>query len=209
MSEDTLEYKGISIKWLGHSSIKIKSDKKTIYIDPYEIDQEEKADIILITHSHYDHFSLPDIEKIKKENTKIIMGGSCAADLEYQILLPNKEIEIDGIKIQAVYAYNVGKEFHPKEKNGVGFVVEIDGKKIYHAGDTDLIPEMNAVEDIDVALLPIGGKYTMDAMEAAQAANIIEPEIAIPIHYGKIVGKESDAEIFKKNCEVKVEILVK
>lgn len=211
MSGNTLEYEGIVIEWLGHATIKVKAQDKIIYFDPYDIEDGEKADLILITHEHYDHCSLVDVEKIVKEGTHILAAGSCASQLggDVHIIEPNKTLEIAGIKIETVNAYNVDTDFHPKEKNGVGFIIEIAGKRIYHAGDTDLIPEMNTIENIDIALLPIGGTYTMDAEEAAQAANIIEPEIAIPIHYGKIVGKESDAEIFKKNCEVKVEILTK
>ena len=209
MSGNKLEYEGISIEWLGHASVRIKAKDKVIYVDPYEIEEGEKADLVLITHEHYDHCSIVDVKKIQKENTIILAAGSCGSQLEgnVQFINPNKETECNGIKIETVNAYNVDKDFHPKEKNGVGFIIELNGKRIYHAGDTDLIPEMNAIEDVDIALLPIGGTYTMDALEAAQAANIIEPEIAIPIHYGKICGKISDAEVFKKNCDVKVEIL--
>lgn len=196
-----------NIHWLGHSSFKITGEK-IIYIDPYQIDDTEKADIILITHPHYDHLSLEDINKIRKENT-IILAPEDARDKlsDFKPVKPYQFLTIEGIKIETIPAYNTDKQFHPKEKNWVGYVIEINGKRIYHAGDTDLIPEMEELKDIDIAMLPIGGTYTMDVTEAVQAVNIIEPKIAIPMHYGKIVGTKLDAEKFKELCSCKVEIL--
>lgn len=198
-----------SIKWYGHASIMIKSEK-IIYFDPFELPGgTEKADIILITHDHYDHFSLEDIKKIQKENTIFISTPDVVAKVkgDKREILPGKEIEVDGIKIKAVPAYNIGKRYHPKEKDWVGFIVEIEGVTVYHAGDTDFIPEMKNLGKIDIAFLPVGGTYTMNVKEAAQAANTISPAVAIPIHWGSIVGSERDAETFKNECKVNVKIL--
>ena len=174
---EKLDINGASLEWLGQSCFKIKSDR-VIYIDPFKIpENSEKADLIFITHEHYDHCSIEDVNKIKKESTIIIAPQKCLTKLgiEGKTVVPHQKLEVEGIKIETTYAYNVDKEYHMKTTNNVGYVIEINGKRIYHAGDTDLIPEMNALDDIYVALLPIGGTYTMDATEAAQAANIIMP----------------------------------
>jgi L-ascorbate metabolism protein UlaG (beta-lactamase superfamily) len=200
-----------SLKWYGHASIMVKTEK-IIYFDPFELPAGvEKADIILITHEHYDHFSPDDIKKIQKEDTVIVSPPDVIAKVkgEKREILPGKEVEIHGIKIKAVPAYNINKRFHPKEKNWVGYIVEIEGVRIYHAGDTDFIPEMKNLGKIDIAFLPVGGTYTMDAKEAAQAANTISPSVAIPMHWGSIVGSQKDAESFKKECKVNVMILPK
>ncbi len=197
------------IEWLGHASIKIKTKNKIIYIDPYSGDytDAEKADLILITHSHYDHFSKEKIKKIIVDDTIIIAPPSVGAEIETEIMKNGDKKEIKGLKIEAVAAYNVTKSYHPKGE-GNGYVFEIEGKKVYYSGDTDLIPEMNLIE-ADIVLLPVGGTYTMDAEEAASAANIIGPEIAIPIHWGEIVGHEEDAEQFKEEVESETEVKVK
>lgn len=205
---DVLDFDGIKIKWLGHSAFKI-TDEIVIYIDPYDISDSEKADLILITHEHYDHCSSADAAKISKDDTMIITTIDAAKKLKgnTKVIKAGDNIKIKGVLINTVQAYNIGKAFHPKGK-GVGFIITLDGKKIYHAGDTDLIPEMDIVA-ADIALLPIGGTYTMDAKEAAQAANKIKPKIAIPMHWGKIVGGERDAEQFRKHAECEVRILAK
>ena len=210
-----LDFQGIKIQWLGHASFKI-TNKKTIFIDPYEIEPAEYADLILITHPHHDHCSLEDIQKIRQKSTIIVTVADCAAKLGNNVktIKPGQTIEIDNLKIKAVPAYNThrfkspGVPFHPKESGWVGFIVEIDGTKIYHAGDTDKIPEMKNIK-CDLALLPVGGTYTMDAQEAVEAANEIKPDIAIPMHWGKIVGQEEDAELFSEKTEVEVRILCK
>src|SRR3989344_5625498 len=169
-----------NIHWLGHASFKIDGEK-IVYIDPYQIDESEKADIILITHTHFDHLSLEDIQKIRKEDTIILAPEDAREKLTgFQPVKPNQFLTIRGIKIQTVPAYNLDKQFHPREKEWVGYIININGKKVYHAGDTDLIPEMEDFGDVDIAILPIGGTYTMDVTEAIQAVHVIEPKIAIP-----------------------------
>ncbi len=205
-----------NIKWLGHDSFLIKKEK-IIYIDPFKIKEiKDKADIILITHDHYDHFSLDDINKIKKNSTVIIGPEELKSKVEgnLRLLKPFQFITVDGVKIDTIPAYNVnkfkspGKVFHPKEDNKLGFIITIDNKKIYHAGDTDLIQEMSRLKNIEVALLPISGTYVMTAEEASQAVDIIKPRIAVPMHWGSIVGDKKDAEKFKKlagnKCQVEI-----
>jgi len=202
----------IRIDWLGHSGFKI-TDKKVIYIDPYNVPPDEKADIILITHGHSDHCSIEDIKELIKERTIIIITPDCQSKLsdiqgiDVHLVKPGKKIGAFEIIIEAVPAYNLNKNFHEKVNEWVGYIVNIAGKRIYHAGDTDFIPEMKKIKDIDVALLPVGGKYTMDAKAAAEAANAINPKIAVPMHYGSIVGSEEDAKKFKELCNCEVEIM--
>lgn len=193
------------IEVLCHSSIRFNMEK-TIYFDPYKIEKSyNDADIIFITHNHYDHFSEEDILKVKKENTIIVVTEDLkesAKRLGFKeenliTVVPNLEFKIENISVKTVPAYNINKRFHPKENNWVGYIVEIDSTKYYVAGDTD-ITEDNKIIKCDVALVPVGGTYTMTAEEAAELINIIKPKIAIPIHYGSIVGKKEDAEKFVK-----------
>lgn len=193
------------IELLCHNSIKI-SKEKIIYIDPFKIEKEFcDANIIFCTHSHYDHFSEQDILKIKNENTKIVVTEDCIMkamaigfDRENIIVVePNCNYNIEGVEVDTINAYNVGKQYHPKENLWVGYIINLNGIKYYIAGDTD-ITEENKKLKCDVAFLPIGGIYTMNCKEAASLANTIEPKIAIPTHYGEIVGRIEDAEIFEK-----------
>ncbi len=194
------------IKWLGHASFKITGEK-LIYIDPWKLKDKEPADIILITHSHYDHFSPGDIEMVKKDGTVFITISEVARKLKgaLKTVKAGDKLTVEGIDIEVVPAYNIDKPYHPKGE-GIGFIITVGGERIYHAGDTDLIPEMDTITT-DVALLPVGGTYTMDAEEAAKAANKIKPRVAIPMHYGTIVGSEKDAERFKELCDLEVAIL--
>jgi L-ascorbate metabolism protein UlaG (beta-lactamase superfamily) len=202
-----LDIEGIKIKWLGHAGFKIKKDK-VIYIDPYQMNETEPADIILITHEHYDHCSLDDIEILRKKDTIIIGPKKAVKNLGENtiVIKPGDRKEVKDIVIDAIPAYNIGKKFHPKSEGWVGYVITIYGIKIYHAGDTDLIPEMEKLA-VDIAMLPVGGDYTMNAEEAAAAANKIKPKIAIPMHYGTIVGTKDDADEFKEKCDCEVHIL--
>lgn len=213
-----MQYKNLKIEWLGHAGFLIRNNK-TIYIDPFKIDTEEKADIILITHGHYDHCSIEDIQKIVKDKTIIVIPADCQSkinklpqDIDVHIISPGEVISINGIKVFAYPSYNIDKEFHPKEEGWNSYVLDVSSVKIYHAGDTDLIPEMSHLESIDIAMLPVGGKFTMDAEEAARAASIIKPQITIPMHYGSIVGSRDDAENFVRLCQeknIKAELMEK
>ncbi|MDP8262011.1 MAG: MBL fold metallo-hydrolase [Candidatus Ancaeobacter aquaticus] len=200
-----------NIHWLGHASFKITGEK-IIYIDPYKInDGAQKADIILITHDHYDHFSAPDMGKILQVNTVVIGPGDVVrknTTHDARKMDADDTLKVGDIIIQAVPAYNIAKNFHPKGHSWNGYVITVGGVRIYHAGDTDFIPEMKVIK-ADIALLPIGGTYTMTAREAAQAANTLKPKIAIPMHYDTIIGTQSDAKRFKELCECEVVILKK
>ncbi len=194
------------IYWLGHSSIKIKGDK-TVYIDPWKLRDSDPADLILISHSHGDHLSPGDIKKIHKDDTVIITTEDCAIQLsgDVRVVKPGDEIQVGEIKVEAVPSYNTNKAFHPRQNKWVGFIITMEGSRIYYCGDTDFIPEMKEIE-ADIIIVPVGGTYTMTAEEAAEAVNLIKPGIAIPIHYGDIVGSIKDAKKFKALCEVPVEI---
>lgn len=203
-----------NIHWLGHACFRIEDDK-TIYTDPYQLKgTTPKADLILITHDHFDHCSPDDVAKVAKDDTVIVTIAAAAQKLkgDVRVIKPGDSITVLGIPIEAVPAYNVnkfrspGQPFHPKESGHVGFIFTVGGQRIYHAGDTDVIPEMKDIQ-ADIALLPVGGTYTMTADEAAQAANIIRPKVAIPMHHSAIVGSIKDAERFKELCETEVVIL--
>jgi len=200
----------MDIRWLGHSSFQIKASDKIIYIDPYKIKSAEGADVILITHGHYDHCSAEDISKIKKQGTVIIAPAGCSIRGEIiETIAPGQEKELGGISIKAYSAHNIAKPFHPKVNLWVGYLIRAGGKSVYHAGDTDFIPEMKDVK-ADIVLLPVGGTYTMDAKAAAQCAALIKPKKAVPMHYGSVVGSKDDASEFKALCEkegIEVEIL--
>ena len=204
----------VQLEWLGHSGIMIKNSR-VIYIDPYNIkENSEKADFILITHSHYDHCSIADIKKILKQGTKILLTADSQSKItrfdeviEIKIVSPNKEFNFGDIKISTIPAYNIGKSFHQKDEGWVGYLIKMNDILIYHAGDTDFIPEMQKLTGYQqpgktfVALFPIGGKFTMNIDEALEAAKLIKPNLAIPIHYGSVIGTESDAIEFVRICE--------
>ncbi len=197
-----------NISWLGHDGFKIAASK-TIYIDPYELSgKPEAADVICITHDHYDHCSLGDVAKIQGEDTVIVAAENCREKLEGDVrwVKAGDKVTIDDLTIEAIPAYNVNKRFHPREAGGVGFILTIEGTTIYHAGDTDPIPEMEGLE-VDIAMIPVSGVYVATAEEAVEAANMIRPKIAIPMHYGGIVGSRADAERFKELWSGEVLIL--
>ncbi len=204
-----MDIQGINIRWLGHSGFNIENK---ILIDPFKIAVPLKVDIVLITHPHYDHCSLEDIEKIVKNDTIIVAPPDCTSKFArsekgtLKIISPGQIIDIGDIKIQATPAYNIDKEFHPKENEWCGYIIKIKDKTIYHAGDTDIIPEMDKM-NVDIALLPVGGTYTMNAQEAALAAQKVKATTVIPMHYTKgVVGSPEDAEKLKQLLPDKVVI---
>lgn len=203
-----------NLHWLGHSSFRFDGSK-IIYFDPWKLPKNsKKADLVFISHEHFDHFSPEDVSAISSSETVIISDRSVRGLLEGKInskevegLNPGETIEISGVKIQAVASYNIGKEFHSKDSRTLGFIVTIDGITIYHAGDTDTIPQMKDYR-CDIALLPVSGTYVMTADEAAEAALAIKPKIAVPMHYGDIVGSPADAERFKELLKGKIEVKI-
>ena len=194
-----------NVSWLGHSTIKISKDK-IIYIDPYNIKESyNDADIIFVTHNHYDHFSIEDIKKCMNDNTKLVVTKDLYQNTlklfeknNITTVLPNNNYNIENINFSTIPSYNINKNFHPKGNNWVGYIINIDNIIYYIAGDTDITNEAKKVK-CDVAFLPIGGTFTMDYKEAATLANIIKPKIVIPIHYGTLVGTKEDAINFKAN----------
>ncbi len=199
---------GITIQWLGHASFKICHEDTVVYIDPWKLKESPyDATLVLVSHSHHDHYSPEDIAKVSGQDTKLIASADVVAkERAGEAIMPGLTVELKSVRIRGVAAYNPNKQFHPKLNNWVGFVIKIGSKRIYYAGDTDLTEEMKALKDIDIALLPVGGTYTMNAEEAAEAAKHIKPKQAIPYHWGDIVGSRSDAEHFAElaDCEVKV-----
>ena len=204
------------ISLIVHSAIRIKrNDGKIIYFDPFRLEDKYKndADYIFITHSHWDHFSPDDILKIKKDTTKIISPNDIKGKIrklgfnqkDILYVIPNEDYLIDNINFSTIPAYNLDKDFHKKEYNWVGYVVNIDNKKMYIAGDTDNIPEAKNLK-CDIAFVPVGGTYTMTYKEAADLVKAIKPEIAIPIHYKSVVGTLEDAYKFKELLKDIVEV---
>lgn len=197
-----------NIHWLGHDTFKITGEK-VIYTDPFKIKKKDSADIILITHDHHDHFSPEDIGKIISPGTVIIAPADCASKLEgdVRVIKSGDVAEVAGIRVEAVPSYNTNKKFHTRDKGWVGYIFTVGGKRIYLAGDTDYIPEMKGFK-ADIALLPVSGTYVMTAEEAVKAALDIMPSVAIPMHYGAIVGTGDDAARFAEGLKGKVEVVV-
>jgi len=215
-----LEYQGVKVTWLGHDGFRIE-DGQVIYIDPFKIDGvTKKANIILISHEHFDHCSIDDLNRIATPNTVVVAHAQSKSELsklkvkEVRIVKPGDNLDVNGVKVETVAAYNLnkfrepGKVFHPKEDGKLGFIVTVKGVRIYHAGDSDHIPEMKGINP-DIALLPVSGKYVMTVQEAVEATNSIKPKMAIPMHYDAIVGSAKDAEEFKKLAKCEVTILQK
>jgi L-ascorbate metabolism protein UlaG (beta-lactamase superfamily) len=208
-----------TVEWLGHSGFRVQAGRTTIYIDPYRVDPgAARADLILVTHGHYDHFSPRDIQAISHKGTWLIAPAAVAERVGGRVMsiAPGEVIEPEfahGLSVRAVAAYNTSKRngeglpFHAREAGWVGYDLNIRGERLYHAGDTDVIPEMDQVSGTDVALLPVSGTYVMTAEEAAEAARRIQPRLAVPMHWGEHIGTEADARRFADLTPVPVEIM--
>ena len=207
-----LEYEGINLKWTGHDGFQISNSDKILYIDPFKLAKQyndlHNANLILITHNHFDHLSLNDLGKIINKETIVIAAKECVDQLkaldikEVKGVAPGEKINLQNNVVETIPAYNTNKDFHPKKDGKVGFIVTINNVRIYHAGDTDLIPEMKTTKP-DIALTPVSGTYVMTAEEASEAVNdLIKPKMAIPMHYNSIVGTREDAVRFSKMVTV-------
>ncbi|MGD1147360.1 MAG: MBL fold metallo-hydrolase [Thermoanaerobaculaceae bacterium] len=200
-----------NLHWLGHDAFRIDGPP-VVYIDPYQLGEGlPAADLILITHDHFDHLSLPDFAKIHVAGTTVVAPIEVASKLRepVQTIAPGETVTVKGVTVRAVHAYNTNKTFHPKGDGKVGFVITLGGVTYYHAGDTDVIPEMTGLAP-DVALLPVSGTYVMTADEAAEAARAIRPKVAVPMHYGAIVGSDGDARRFARLLEGSgIEVVIK
>jgi len=194
-----------SIEWLGHSGFRIDARGATIYIDPYRIGSGPTADLILVTHGHYDHYSPQDVERVSGEHTWLVAPPAVAERATGRVasIVPGQQLELEplpGVEVAAVAAYNTskrddeGRPFHTREAGCVGFDINVRGERLYHAGDTDVIPEMDSVVGVDLALLPVSGTYVMTAGEAAEAARRIQPAVAVPMHWGEHIGTPERAE---------------
>ena len=210
----------VEISWLGHAAFAVKYHEALYYFDPFKIKPKGLADVVLISHDHFDHLSLDDLKKIVKPETEIVASEACRDQLRslgsgiIKLVKPGDSVEVKNGRVETIPAYNInkfrspGEVYHPKEKNGVGIILEVGGVRIYHAGDTDFIPEMRDLK-VDIAFVPVSGTFVMTPEEAAEAVNTFKPKVAIPMHYGAIVGSRSDAEKFKELAEVEVVILEK
>jgi L-ascorbate metabolism protein UlaG (beta-lactamase superfamily) len=193
---------GVEITWLKHDAFMLKGDGIVVAIDPYELRSvPEKADLVLITHDHFDHCDPNSVRLVAKPDAVIVAPQNAASKLgkNVRVVKAGDVLTEKGVTIKVVPAYNVRPErqrFHPKNYGGVGYLITLAGKTVYHPGDTDLIPEMDNLGQVDIALLPVSGTYVMDAQEAAEAVKRIKPTHVIPMHYGSIVGSKADAEKF-------------
>ncbi len=211
------EYNKIGITWTGHAGFKILHGNKKMYIDPYKLSNKYEnifdADIVLITHNHFDHLSIEDLKNIINERTVIVSAQECLSQLKslkVKDLIgidPRNNEKLDDLVVEAVPAYNVNKDFHPKDDKKIGFIIKFGNDRIYHTGDSDIIPEMKDTKPT-IVLIPVSGTYVMTAEEASKAVNeLINPKIAIPMHYGTIVGNKEDAIRFSELvtvCETKI-----
>lgn len=199
-------YRGLRVHWLGHDSFVLQGSQ-TVIIDPFKVKGEYTADLLLITHEHQDHLSESDIRRFSDESTILVAPPICERALQAfpqvkKFLKPGSKIDLNGVSIEAVPAYNLnkfrepGKVFHPKADGRVGYIATLDGVRFYHAGDSDATPEMKSLT-VDVAFLPVSGTYVMTPEEAAEAARAMKVDVTVPMHFGSIVGSNADAEKFR------------
>jgi L-ascorbate metabolism protein UlaG (beta-lactamase superfamily) len=210
-----------ALDWLGHAAFRVNLGRANVYIDPYRIPEgAPPADLILVTHGHYDHFSPQDVERLSTRDTWLVGPAAVAERVGGRVhrIGPGELLEdelVRGIHVTAVAAYNTskrdpdGKPFHPRDAGWVGYELNIRGERLYHSGDTDVIPEMDTVTGVDVALLPVSGVYVMTAQEAAEAARRIQPRVAVPMNWGSHIGTEHDARTFASKAPVEVRIMEK
>jgi L-ascorbate metabolism protein UlaG (beta-lactamase superfamily) len=210
-----------SLEWLGHSGFRIRVGRAVVYIDPYRVaDPAPPADLILITHGHYDHFSPRDLERLSTRETWLVGPAAVAERVNGQVhsIAPGEALDdelVRGVHVAAIAAYNTSKRdpegnvFHPRDAGWVGYELNVRGERLYHSGDTDVIPEMDRVTGVDVALLPVSGVYVMTAQEAAEAARRIQPRVAVPMHWGEHIGTAADARAFADSAPVEARILEK
>ncbi len=205
------------ITWFAQSAMRIEHGGLRIYIDPFKMPEgEPPADVLMLTHSHHDHLSPDDIAKVRNDNTTVVVGPDVADKIDgpYTELKPNESTQIGNLSVRAVPAYTTtkfrdsGEATHPKEHQHVGFVFELDDVSFYFSGDTDVIPEMNDIGPVDYAFLPVSGVFVMTAEEAAEAARIVQPSVAIPCHYGVVVGSEEDARKFAESVPDQVRVWI-
>lgn len=195
------------IHWLGHASFRLDDDL-VIYLDPWRLHHPVPADLVLITHDHHDHLSPDDLALITKPDTTFVCARPCAGQLKGDVhpMSPGETLTVRGVTIEAVAAYNTDKPNHPKSAGNVGYILTVDGRRIYHAGDTDVIPEMSTIR-CDVALLPVGGKYTMNGKQAVEAVHLIQPQVVVPMHWGSIVGSRRDVEALAAGVPANVQVV--
>lgn len=215
-----LKHKNLRLFWHGHAAFRLENDSR-LYFDPFRLnDDAPPADLVLISHEHFDHLSLSDLKKIVSYGTTVVAPPICQTELkklrheDIHYLSVGQRLDIQDVAITAVPAYNLNKfrapglAFHPRQDGKVGYVVRIGDVTCYHAGDTDAIPEMKNLENIDIALLPVSGTYVMTSEEAVQAVDMIKPKIAVPMHWGSIVGSRADAEHFEQQAREQAQIVI-
>ena len=188
----------LQIHWIGHASFRLATEDVVLYIDPWKLPSAQPdANLVFVSHGHFDHWSADDVAAVSQDTTTVVGPPDVIESLPGgRVLRPGERVESTGACIEAVPAYNIDKDFHPKANNWLGAVIALGGTRVYYAGDTDRIPEMDALSEVDVALLPVGGTYTMNAAQAAEACQAIGARIALPYHWGDIVGTEADAQAF-------------
>ena len=203
------------IEWLGHAGFRIKTSAGWVYVDPYRAPPGPDAALILITHCHFDHFSRDDVLRLAGDGTVLVGPSTVTEQLRGKTIsiAPGDVVDVGPLEILALPAYNTnkldseGRPFHVLGSETVGYVIRDGGRRIYHSGDTDVIPEMDEAAGVDVALLPVSGTYVMTPIEAAEAARRIDPRVAVPMHWGTVIGCRADAESFVSAAPVEARIL--